>query len=1117
VAYAHVHTHSEYSALDGLSTCEEIARCAADDGSPAAAITDHGNCASHPDHQRACDEAGIKAIFGMETYFQPDRLVRPASGDKEAQKRLNSGRHLVLLAQNRTGLRNLWALSTEAYATGFYHRPRCDWELLERYGEGMIATTACLGGIVSELVLSGAYDEAGRTLSRLHSIFPGRLYLEIQGNDIPLQAQLNMRLAAVSEATGIPLVAATDSHYPAASDAALHSTWMKLRTSRSAEDYWNLTHVQREAEVRDMLGYLGREAVDAAIRNTTEIAGQCDARIEGTAEPPVFYGSAGQDAQALLERCSAAMQRIEYRGGTERDYLSRLQEEHRLVADKQLAGCYLVVDDVVQWAAREGILVGPGRGSAAGSLMSYLLGITVADPLETGLMFSRFLTPGRVALPDFDLDFPSSQRDKVQGYMTGKYGAANVVRVGTNMRYRAKSILNKLFVLHSDQLPPECFPDSREVARIIDEAESHTAGLGLPWSELVETAADLAPFIEKYTAVFRTAGRLVGRVHAYGQHPAGLVISTGAPLEGALPMRTPSPGDPSLVSQWDFRDMEAQGLLKLDFLTIRTLDSIQEALSLIEQRTGTRLNPRSWRSQYSDPQVWEDVATGHTLGMYQVETSLGQQYCRRMKPRNLAEMSDLTALVRPGPRNSGMSESYLRRRAGKEPVSYPHPLLADSLAGHFGVLLYQEDILRACILLAGYDGAEADAVRKVLGKKLTSKIEAAGAQFCDRAEANGISRADAEALWAKMAEFGKYAFNLAHAYSMAILSHWTGWLKAHYPVETIAAICSTLAGQPDDRERIAAFVTEARRLGLTVLGPDVNRHARGFAAEQISIRYGLDAIGGVGPAAMTRLSATRPYDSWKDFTARSGVDQGVIYALARAGALDGLVPSRRALVESLDAQRSGDLTRCVHKEDGFRGPGGLPCHFDWPNEPVPIRISEKTGKELTSRRKPLPARCTRACRNYTPPDPASLSTNQAYSPMDLWLLENEIFGTWISPDLFELLDKDNPNGRQAAREMAERWPRMPVGQWPLAGVVARRKFARTRTGSPMVWLTLATESSYIDIAVFSARSEDDPDMYTAMRFLSEGTLILATVERSRYKGKDGMRVSSRLAGIRRLG
>jgi DNA polymerase III subunit alpha len=1116
MTYVHCHTHSEYSALDGLSLCEEIAAQAVLDGNPAAALTDHGTCAGHPDHQRACDDAGIKPIFGMETYFQPDRLVRPGPGDKEAQKRLRGGTHLVLLAATDQGLRNLWALSTEAYLTGHYHRPRCDWELLERYGEGLIATTACLGGIIAEPLLAGDFGTAAAILNRLRAIFPGRLYLEIQGNEIGLQTRYNRLLEMVAERTGLPLLAASDGHYPSAAQAGLHKTWMALRTSSANEDYWQIIHNQTEAEVRHLLSYLDPQVVDNAVHNSVLIAEQCTARIGGQAEPPVFYGSAEEDARVLRDRCEEDLEHIEYRGGTRREYQARLTEEWELVARKKLAGCYLVVDDVCQWARSERILIGPGRGSAAGSLMSYLRRITVADPLETGLLFSRFLTPGRTALPDFDMDFPSSKRDKITGYVTGKYGVANVVRVGTNMRYRSRSILNKLFTLKASELPPECFTDAAEVSAIIDEAESHTAGLGVPWDELIETSSELDPYIARYRAIFETAGHLVGRVHAYGKHPAGLIVSTGVPLAGSMPMRTPSPDDPSLVTQWDFRDTEAQGWLKLDFLTLRTLDSIQASLDRIEVRYGTRPDPAAWRDEYRDPQVWDEISTGHTLGMFQIETSLGSQMCRRMKPGSLTELADINALVRPGPRNSGMAESYLRRRKGREAVTYPHPVLADALARRYGVMLFQEDILLACILVAGYDGAEADAVRKVLGKKLMEKIQAAGAKFCDRAQENGTDHADAEALWAKMAEFGRYAFNLAHAYSYSILAYWTAWLKVHYPVETLAAICSTLADQPDAQNRIASFVIEARRLGVAVLGPDVNRHARGFADEGITIRYGLDAIKGIGAAAMARLIMSHPYESWADFTARSGVNQGVVYALARAGALDGLVPSRRALVEYLDSQRSGDLTRCTFKDEAYEGPRGLPCHFDWDSEPVPIRISGKTGKELKSERRPPPARCTRGCRNYTPPSPSPLNAALTYSPGELWSLEHDIFGTWLSPDLFQVLDKVTADGRALAREIAGNWANLPPGTYLLPGVVERRKLAHTRRGTPMYWLTLATESSYIDIAVFSPRSEEDPDLLTAMRFLHEGALVVATAERSRYKQDGVWKMSSRLQAIRRL-
>lgn len=1113
MTFAHIHTHTEFSALDGLSTCREIAARAAADGNPAVAATDHGNCASHPEFQRACDDAGVKPVFGMEAYFIPDRRERPAPKDTEAQARLRAYRHMILLARGQRGLRDLWAMSTESYLTGFYHKPRIDWELLEQYGSDLIATTGCLGGVIAKQLLAGRYEAAGTFLRRLHSLMGDRLYLEIQPIALPDQIRLNKLLVTVARSTGIPLVAAADSHYPSAAEHDLHRTWLACQTSPGNDDYWNFDPMHTEAELRAGLAYLGPQAVDEAVRNSVVITDQCDARIGGDIEAPIFLGNAGEDARVLYERCERALLEIPRAGGTALDYDARLRREWNLVASKQLAGCYLMVDDVCRWARSQGILVGPGRGSAAGSLMSYLLGITITDPLETGLMFERFLTPGRTALPDFDLDFPSSRRVPIQDYVTGRYGAEHVVRVGTHLRYRSKGVLNKLFNLHGDRLPEQWYADSRIIAGIIDEAESHTAGLGLPWADLMDQcAADLAPYTESYPQVFETASRLVGRLHAYGQHPAGLVISAGAPLEGTLPMRTPKPGDTALVSQWDFRDMEAQGLLKIDFLTLRTLDSIQEAVRLIERRTGQRLDPAGWRREYADPQVWEDIGSGYTAGLFQIETSLGRQACRRMRPESLAELADLITLVRPGPRNSGMAESYLRRRKGEEEVVYPHEDLQDLLKQHFGVMLYQEDILQACIILAGYDGAEADAVRKVLGKKLTEKIEEAGRKFVDRCEANDVPRPDAALLWEKMAEFGRYAFNLAHAYSYSILSFWTAWLKAHYPAEMLAAICTTI----DDKDRIAGFVIEARRVGLSVLGPDVNHNAQGFEVDGLTIRYGLDAIKGVGPAALKSVVAHQPYTSYEAYRS-AGLNAGITYALARAGALDSLVPSRRSLVASLDAERSGDDIRCVHKDDRVQGPNGLPCTYDWASEPAEIRISEKTGRELRPKPKPLPTMCWRACRQYTPPEAQVLDAATRYSAGELWRMEHDTFGTWISAACFERFGEPGSEQRLAARDIAAKWEGLPAGLYPLPGVIASRRYALTRNGSRMVWLSLGTESSYIDIAVFSPRGDDEPDLVGTLRSYPEGTIVLAMVARSAYRAKDGSwRMSGRLTAIERL-
>ena len=1092
----HLHNHTEYSALDGLTTPAEAAARAASAGQPALAITDHGMCAGHPHFQRACDAEGVKPVFGIETYFYPDR-----------REKVRDNRHLILLAMDQQGLHDLWALSTEAWVTGKYHNPRCDWELLERYGSHLIATTSCLGGIISPQLLAGDSPRAAERLMRLHGIFGDRLYLEIQGNQLPDQIRLNKILVEVSKGIGIPLIAASDAHYPTPDKHELHKLWMSCQTSPANDGYWNYIHAQTEEEMRAALAYLEDDIVEEAIRNTALIAEQCNARVEGAFQPPVFLGSHEEDNRRLLDLCfgywAERLAHVPVRD--HRIYYDRLEREFRLITDKHLAGCYLMVQDALKWARSQGALVGPGRGSAAGSLVSYLITITSMDPIRTGLLFERFLTPGRVALPDFDMDLPSSFREPLQNYMINKYGASRVVKVGTHMRYRNKGILNKLFSV----MRPDA-EDAPKIAAIIEEAESHTAGLGLRWDELMDESGDqLQPYIERWMSVFEAAAQLVGRLNSYGQHPAGLVVSTDAELSAMLPMRLGERGH--LISQFDFRDMEALGLFKLDFLTIRTLDSIQGAIRLIERRTGQPPDPPRWEAEHDDPQAWEEIQAGNTVGMFQIETSLCKDLCYRMKPATIAELAALIALVRPGPRNSGMTESYLRRKRGDEPVSYPHPLLETALKDTYGLMIYQENILATCRVLAGYDDAEADGVRKILGKKLKDKVEAAGKVFVDRCQKNGVNPDDAADLWRKMAEFGKYAFNLAHAYSYATLSYWTAWLKAHYPVEAITAILSTL----DKKDRMAMYAIDARRMGIGILPPDVRFSGAGFEAEGISIRYGLSSVKSVGAVAIRGIVAGQPYSDLDDFRKRSAADSGVVYALARAGALDPFVFSRRSLVTRLEADRSGESTRCAFKDE--KGAPPLLCSFDWENEPREQRISERTGRPLKLKILPPPKRCTVACRQYLPPalSPGDLPE---YGYGELWRTENDVYGTWMTPAAFAALDKLQPGLRAHSRGMADLVSAAPRGYYPLAAVHDGLHSAITRRGSVMWWLRLATEISAIDVAVFSPRNDDDPDLASTVRYLRRGTLVLAMLAKDAYLTPAGSwRTSWRLNDLIVLG
>jgi DNA polymerase-3 subunit alpha len=1119
MAFADLHVHTEYSVLDGESTAREAARRAVENGSTALAITDHGGCFGHVDFQRECLAAGIKPVFGIEAYFRPDRRIRPAEGDKEAQKRLVNGDHLILLAQGDRGLRDLWAASTEAYVTGFYGRPRMDWDVLEEFGSDLVCTTACLGGIIADDVKYGRVNEVMAKLDRLKSIFGDRLFLEVQGNELTEQAYLNKALAEVSEIMGIPVIATSDAHYPSPGEKELHRQWMACQSGKGKEDYWHFSGMLAEDQLRGFLGYLDPKVVDKAIWNTTEVAARCDARIGGHADPPVFTpgGTAADDARALREMCESNWGMV---GSLGRDYRDRMEREFEVVTGKGLAGCYLIVEDLIRFARSQGRLVGPGRGSAAGSLMSYLLGITSVDPLKSGLLFERFLTKGREALPDFDLDFASSARTPIQDYAVEKYGADHVVRVGTIMRYGTKGIVNKLASVLSDRYSDDVVADAKLVGKIVDQAEAGTAGLGLSFDEHMANP-DLAEYREKYPLLFETAGKLVGRVYAQGQHPAGLIISPGRVLTGAMPMRHAKPGDKLLVSQWDFRAAEDLNLLKLDILTLRTLDTAETAIRLVEERTGIRLDPRSWDIEHLDPQVYDAVDTGQTLGVFQLETRLCSEYSRRMRPRTLAHLADLTTFIRPGPRNSGATERYLARFLGTEQVEYAHPLLEELLSSTYGVMLYQEQVMQACMILAGYSELEADGVRKILGKKLVSKIEAAGEEFTRRSVERGHDEEQMRALWADMAEFGRYAFNRAHGFSYGVLSYWTAWLKEHYPAEFLTAVMSTV-----DMDRLPEFAMEARRIGLTVLPPDVSYCQGGFTCQGITVRYGLLAVPTVGEAAVKTITRAQPYDSYADFLARSGANAGVTYALAKAGALDSLVPSRKGLVRAIESDRDGTSVRCVHKTDEEGGPGRLPCGFDWAADQAEQeeRHAVLMAPRLAEGRKALklalklpPARCTRACRRYTPPSQPGMAAWGEYPPDALFRADMEAYGTWMTDAVWGRLDALSEGLREQAREMGRLLVTAAPGTYPVAAVVADVHGALTRTGNSMWWVKLLTEVSVLDLACFSPRREEDLDVPAMVRRVRQGTLVQAEVRKRSYMSRSGPRMGWNLTAVYPLG
>lgn len=1114
--FVHLHLHSEFSSWDGHSTVEEIATTVKGLGQTAAAITDHGYCAVHPYQAKEFAKHGIKPIFGLEAYFVDDRFSR----DPEEHYH-----HLILLAQTQQGLKNLWAMSTESFRDGFYSKPRLDWEVLERLGEGIICSTGCLSGPLAVPLLADDQSTAQARLSRLSAIFGDRLYVEIHTNTLPEQHKVNEGLVRLAREQQVGLVAVVDSHFPTAEQADEHKHWMLCATKSEVTDDAEIfgfnpeSWILSEAEVRAALSYLDPQAVDEAVHNTVRIAESCHAEIKMSAEPPVFSKASAEhpdpvrhDEDRLMDLCLEAWERKTSIGKRESQdvYMARFEREMRLLIQKGFCGYFLMVADYCL-AAKEGridgladgvltgrpILVGPGRGSGGGSLVAFLCGITGVDPVEADLLFERFMTEGRTALPDFDVDFPASKKKHLLAYVTQRWGAEYVAIVGSHLRLKNRGIVKDLGKAMSDSLPESSYMDLQAVSKIIEEAEAGTAGLGLSWEELWAQEEDrLEPYLQKYPALFEMAGKLVGRLKTYGKHAAGVVISTDEALTAALPLRGGEDG--RMVTQFEKDALEELGMVKFDLLTIRTLDTIQLCVDLIHDQRGTQVDVESWVEEYDDPMVWDEISAAHTLGIFQIETTPGTALTKKMQPRSVAELADMITLVRPGPTRSGLTAIYLRRRNGEEEVSFPDPRLEQVLAKTFGTLLYQEDIMQTCMVLAGYDSVEADGVRKILGKKQVEKVAAAGEKFVQGCVENGMDAMAAGALWAQMAEFAKYSFNRAHAFAYAIIGYWCAWLKFHYPVQFLTAALTTV--KP---ERIPDFITEARRMGYAVLPPDINESGVGFKCSPLEVRYGLDALSGIGVPTVQEIVAHQPFTSYDDFYTRvvepkgSKTNMGHVATLARIGAFDALEPNRRGLEAKIYGKKTGEDAKCRFRDDTIQitarpqnlkdpeKPGqALPCFFDWSSEPPKLG---RTGKPVKNQ-PALPMKCTKACRNYDPIDALDISTVEPYTAQDIRKIEHELLKVYLSSTPFDDLD---PEERAICKEQAETMLNGgPVGIYLTAGMVTRVKPYKDRNGNAMGFLDVETEVGVLSMAALSDLWGQSHHMFTS------GTLALAEIRKN---------------------
>jgi DNA polymerase III subunit alpha len=897
-SFVHLHTHTEFSLLDGASRIDEIMAAASAFGMPAIAMTDHGAMYGALDFYEAAGKVGVKPILGVEAYVAPGSRFERAPGESEEKYR-----HLTLLARNERGYRNLLKLVTAANLEGFYHRPRVDKELLAEHSEGLIGLSGCLASETARLLLDDQRGRAREVVATYADIFgPGGFYLELQDHGLKEQRAVNPLLLAIAKETGLSVVATNDLHYTNRADAKPHDVLLCIQQQKVQKDDQRLKfdteefYLKSAEEMRAVFAEVP-EACDA----TLAIADACELELTfGEHHVPRFDPPPGSTLEAHLRD-------LVLRGAAERygtvtpDIARRIDDELAVIVPKGFAGYFLIVWDLIRFAREHGIRVGPGRGSAAGSVVSYCLRITDLDPLRYGLIFERFLNPERTELPDIDMDFDPRGRDDVIRYVAGKYGEDHVAQIITFQTIKGKQGI-------------------RDAARVLDFPPSFgdrlckmypPAVLGREFS--IEDALKHSPELEQAyrnepeaKEVIDTARALEGLRREDSVHAAGVVIAD-KPLVEYLPLKLAKDSrDDSrrIVTQFDMHGVEKLGLLKMDFLGLRNLSVIDDTVRLLRSQ-GVELDID--HVPLDDPKVYEMLRAGDTTGVFQMEGAGMRQLIKQLAPDRFEDLMALNALYRPGPLNAGMHVEYAERKHGRRPVHYPHADLQEILEGTYGVMVYQEQVMQVAVRMAGYTLGQADTLRKVMGKKKRELLPPHREAFVRGSVERGYDRRVAEDIFEMIVPFADYGFNASHACAYALVGYQTAWLKTHHPVEYMAAMLTSVK---DDKDAKPFYLNAARLMGIKVLPPDVNDSDVDFApaaadeSESPSIRYGLSAVRNVGIGVVQQIIAARRakgrFESFTDFCRKvdSGVlNKKVLEALVLAGAFESLGYSRRGLLE----------------------------------------------------------------------------------------------------------------------------------------------------------------------------------------------------------------------------
>jgi DNA polymerase-3 subunit alpha len=1019
---------------------KDLIKTVKEKGMNSVAVTDHGNMFGTIDFYKKAKEAGIKPIIGLEAY-----VAGPKGRGDRTEKIAN---HLILLAKNEEGYGNLRYLASTGYLDGFYYHPRIDKEVLKDHSKGLVGLTACLGGEVTSACFRGDMDHARRAALEFNGIFePGSFFLEIQSNGMPEQEKANDNLKQLSRDTGIPLAATADAHYIKQDDARAHELLMCIASGKTLADNKRMRHSTDRLYVtspQEMEDYF--KDVPEAVANTMRISQMCNVELKlGKSMLPTFKVPDGYTPDTFLAESATQglhkrFEELSY--PVDRDaYLQRLAMEIAVIQKMGFSGYFLIVADFINWAKQHGIPVGPGRGSGAGSIVAYALRITDLDPIPYHLLFERFLNPERVSMPDFDVDFCQDRRDEVIQYVGQKYGEANVGQIITFGSLKAKSVLRDVCRVFG--LP---FSEGDRFAKLVPEVLNITLKQAIYGDQEKGITGEprLKEMIDKPTNLAQVEGRdittkdvleiglaLEGLHRQAGMHAAGVVIAD-RPLWEFVPVYQ-APGEKALVTQFAKDEVEAAGLVKFDFLGLKTLTVIQNALDLINRAKPDGEKITREQIPLDDKATYDLISSGDTAGIFQMESSGFTEMVMDLKPSVFEDVIAAGALYRPGPLDSGMVKKFIDRKHGREAVTYAHPKLEPVLKDTYGTIVYQEQVMQISQVLGGYSLGRADLLRRAMGKKKAEVMAKERQGFLDGANAQSIDLKIAGQVFDDMEKFAEYGFNKSHSAAYGLITIHTAWLKAHHPVEFMAAL---LTSEKENTDKVVAHIAEARAAGHEVLPPDVNLSDLAFGVVDGKIRFGLGAIKGVGESAIEAIKEARasgPFKDLFDFAERVDsrrVNKKVVEALVKAGAFDFTKKPRRVLFETLE--RAMD-----------RG--------------------ASTQRDLASGQSSLFGAFEAATPKSSSNDYAKV---EEWSEKERLAFEKEAIGFYVSGHPLHQYEKEL---KRYARPCSSVQRARRDDKITVAGIVSQLRERPTKTGKRMAWVTLEDLSGSIELVCFPGK------------------------------------------------